>query len=86
MSNYWLLITRSHQFRALRYVLNADYQDYGGNATATAAAASGNAFPQIFWDAFMQRTGSGLGGVLMLIIVVVGVYLCAHATHTYIAR
>ena len=50
------------------------------------SAADGDAFAQIFWDAFLQRTGSGMGGVYMLIIVVIGVQLCAHATHTYIAR
>ena len=50
------------------------------------SSAAGDALPQIFWDAFVGRTGSGVGAVVFLLVIVVGVQLCAHSTHTYIAR
>jgi hypothetical protein len=30
--------------------------------------ADGDPVPQIFWDAFQQRTGSGRGGLIFLLI------------------
>ncbi|KAG2436300.1 hypothetical protein HXX76_006611 [Chlamydomonas incerta] len=48
--------------------------------------AGGDAVAQIFWNAFYQRTGSGTGGIIMLMIPLGGIYFCAHSTLTYVSR
>ncbi|GLI62318.1 hypothetical protein VaNZ11_004926 [Volvox africanus] len=48
--------------------------------------ADGDPIAQIFWNAFKQRTGSGTGGIIMLMIPLGGMYFCAHSTLTYVSR
>ncbi|EFJ50420.1 amino acid carrier 3 [Volvox carteri f. nagariensis] len=48
--------------------------------------ANGDPIAQIFWNAFKQRTGSGTGGIIMLMIPLGGIYFCAHSTVTYVSR
>ncbi|GIL66299.1 hypothetical protein Vafri_19898 [Volvox africanus] len=48
--------------------------------------ADGDPIAQIFWNAFKQRTGSGTGGIIMLMIPLGGIYFCAHSTLTYVSR
>ncbi|GLC56117.1 hypothetical protein PLESTB_001066200 [Pleodorina starrii] len=48
--------------------------------------ADGQPIAQIFWNAFKQRTGSGTGGIVMLLIPLGGIYFCAHSTLTYVSR
>ncbi|KXZ54383.1 hypothetical protein GPECTOR_5g461 [Gonium pectorale] len=48
--------------------------------------ADGDPVAQIFWNAFKQRTGSGTGGIIMLMIPLGGIYFCAHSTLTYVSR
>ncbi|GFR47638.1 hypothetical protein Agub_g9380 [Astrephomene gubernaculifera] len=48
--------------------------------------ANGNPVAQIFWNAFKQRTGSGTGGIILLMVPLGGIYFCAHSTLTYVSR
>lgn len=52
----------------------------------TIPAADGAPVPQIFWDAFVQRTGNGLQSLGMLMIPLVGVFFCSMSTLTYVSR
>ena len=47
---------------------------------------AGDAVAQIFWNAFKQRTGSGMGSVLFISIPLGGMCFCAHSALTYTAR
>ncbi|KAG2482254.1 hypothetical protein HYH03_018798 [Edaphochlamys debaryana] len=65
----------------------SDYnQVLGSYPGGRPSEAAGDPVAQIFWNAFKQRTGSGTGGIIMLLIPLGGIYFCAHSTLTYVAR
>lgn len=64
----------------------SDFASVVGTGVYPPEAGRYNPVPQIFYNAFKQRTGSGTGGIIMLLIPLGGIIACCHSTLTYVAR